>query len=356
MHLFGLAAILRRPICSPKLTGDIFGETSVGIKVKNHSRILATALILGALLILQFSPLKADAAETSDASVDTPVGQGSKAKGTNAVPGADQVDQLITNANLRALSGSKSRWSISNSIGYDGGTVSAPFAEGRPNISGASATSVDTDINDTLNIKLSLNPFNAIMLGFGVRKMAPFTGSGPSGAYYASGGKDMDIYDPSLTYQYVYKMGMVQSVAQLSGTYFTRADIAYSANGNLSSNFGFDQENIIEFGNLSVGGSIGISMQRPTDNSYDYSMYQFWLDPYAEYKVSDFINLRTVANVWTYERYQFAALVHDAWTESVGVGFSVTRDIFIYPNVQFLPQMFNWTLTNVGVSATINLM
>src|ERR1700733_21992 len=88
---------------------------------------------------------------------------------------ATDVDSLLTNPNLRAYSGSKSRWSISNSVNYDGGTINAPFAEGRPNIANASATSVDTDINDQISAKYSIDSVNSLMLGFGVRKMAPFT-------------------------------------------------------------------------------------------------------------------------------------------------------------------------------------
>jgi hypothetical protein len=123
----------------------------------------------------------------------------------NVVPNSDEVDDLITNANLRAISGSKSRWSISNSINYDGGTIRAPFAEARPNIAGASATSLDTDLNDTISLKVNLDPVNSLSLGFGIRKMAPFTGKGPSAAYYQSGGKDVDLFDPSLIYQFIYK-------------------------------------------------------------------------------------------------------------------------------------------------------
>jgi hypothetical protein len=67
------------------------------------------------------------------------------------------------------------------------------------------------------------------------------------------------------------------------------------------------------------------------------------------------LNFRTVANVWTYEMYPVEGLVHDAYTESVGIGCSVTRDIFLYPNIQFTPGNISANLTNVGLTATINL-
>ena len=270
------------------------------------------------------------------------------------------IDDLITNANLRALSGSKSRWSISSSFTYDGGTVSTPFAEGRPDISGGSGISTDTDINALLNVKYNLDKQNSLLLGFGVRKMAPFVSSGPSSAFYAHGGKDFDAYDPSLTYQYIYKLGPIQSVLQVGLVHYTREDIRSPKgnNGNLNNGLSFDQENIYEIGktHISVGASVGFAGNTPTDSAGDYSQYQFWIDPYLEYQITEMINFRTVANVWTYESYkQKSGVVRDTFTESVGLGFSITRDIFLYPNVQFLPEDTSLKLTNVGLSATINL-
>jgi hypothetical protein len=37
------------------------------------------------------------------------------------------------------------------------------------------------------------------------------------------------------------------------------------------------------------------------------------------------------------------------------VGYSVTRDIFLYPNIQFLPNQVASDMTNVGIQATINV-
>lgn len=277
------------------------------------------------------------------------------AEGANTVPGADKVDEVLTNANLRAYAGSKSRWSMSNAINYDGGTISAPFAEGRPNIANASATSTDTDINDQVSLKYSIDPLNSLLLGIGVRKMAPFTFSGPSSAFYAQGGKDMDMYDPSLAYQYVYRFFGVQAVAQVAFTQYTRADIHSPDGGNLDKQLYFDQENMYEIGNLSVGGSIGVSGNMPTNPGLDYSRYQFWFDPYIEYKVADSLSLRTVANIWSYEYYPTEKLVRDVYTQSVGIGWSVSRDVYLYPNLQFLPDHVSKDYTNVGLAATINL-
>ena len=276
---------------------------------------------------------------------------------SQSAPAEKSVDDMITNANLRALSGSTSRWSLSSSFTYDGGTLRTPFAESRPNISGASATSTDTDVNGSLNVKFNLNKQSSLMWGFGIRKMAPFVSSGPSQEFYAQGGKDFDVFDPSMTYQFIYTMGPVQSVLQIGITQYTRQDIQSKAGGNLDKGISIDQENVYEIGKsgVSVGASIGVSANTPTDASRDYSKYQFWVDPYLEYQFSSLVNFRTVANVWTFEMYPTEGTVQDTYTQSVGLGFSITRDIFLYPNVQFLPRDTSVKLTNVGLTATINL-
>ncbi len=272
-------------------------------------------------------------------------------------PADKNIDDMITNANLRAMSGSKSRWSLSSTLTYDGGTLTSPFAESRPDISGGSGISTDTDLNALLNVKYNLDKQNSLLFGFGVRKMAPFVGSGPSPKFYASGGKDFDAYDPSLTYQYIYKLGPIQSVLQVGVVHYTREDIKSVKGGNLNNGITLDQENIYEIGrtHISVGASVGVSANTPTESDTDYSKYQFWLDPYLEFQINEIINFRTVANLFTFESYaKQSGITRDTFTESVGFGFSINRDIFLYPNVQFLPENTSAKLTNVGLTATVN--
>ena len=314
----------------------------------------SVSLALVGAMMLSLAAHAQDAASSSTSLQEAKAAAGV----TNKTEGAEKVDDMITNANLRALSGSLSTWSISSTFTYDGGTISSPFAIGRPNIAGASATSILTDLNGQVSVKYNASAVDAILVGGGIRKMAPFVSAGPDSDYYASGGKDVDLFDPTMTYQRIYKANVVQAVLQVTLTDYTRQDIQSSSSQNLAQNLSVDQENIIDIGDtgLSVGGSIGVSANRPTDASgSDYSRYQYWFEPYAEYKVNDLINLRSVTNLWTYEVYPAAGLVHDTVTQSFGVGFSVTRDVFIYPNIQFLPDNARADITNVGTTATINL-
>jgi hypothetical protein len=91
----------------------------------------------------------------------------------------------------------------------------------------------------------------------------------------------------------------------------------------------------------------------------DQANYSFAFYPELEYQITDKINFRTLLGLWSYEHIRSASgpntYFHDKIYQSVGLGFSITRDIFLYPNIQFLPDDIKSRLTNVGLTATINV-
>ncbi len=278
----------------------------------------------------------------------------------------EQVDDLITNNNLRAYSGSTSRWSIASAFNYNGGTVKTPLSQDRPNIADASGTTTKADLDGSISVKYNLDVKNSLMAGVGVRWIAPLEKNGPRD--YT--GTTTDAMNPYLQYQYLYKWSGIQSVLQLSGMKWTQSD--QTALG-YDYQIGVDQENVYEIGTtgLSVGASISGQYQgfnksgSYTSDSVSIndlktvqSVYVFTVSPYLEYQLTDKVNFRTLISLWAYEHYasdNAGVFVHDKVYQSVGVGFAVTRDIFLYPNVQFLPDQMEASLTNVALSATINL-
>ena len=263
-------------------------------------------------------------------------------------------EDVITNNNLRTLSGSSSKWSFASQWNYLGGTVREPFDESRPNIATSSATTEKTDIDANLSVKYNITSKDSIFAGFGVRWVAPFKAGGPT----EYDGSTYDATNPAVTYQHIYKYLGVQAVTQVGVTQYTQADSVAKGYAQL---FSVDQENIYEFGKsgFSVGASTGVSTNRFVNsdaaNLRFQSTFTAWVLPYAEYALNDKINLRTVWNLWQYEHYRNETWVHDTVTTSVGVGFQVSDNVFLYPNIQFLPANTSSDLTNVGLSATINL-
>ena len=88
--------------------------------------------------------------------------------------------------------------------------------------------------------------------------------------------------------------------------------------------------------------------------------------PFAEYTINDTFNFRTVfgqtAFCHTRAMGNLSKLVRNDGYQSIGLGVSLTRDVFLYPNFQFSTENLStdWLQnrfvkeSTVGMSATIN--
>lgn len=286
-------------------------------------------------------------------------------------PSSDDADSLITNNKLRAETGSKSKLSIATSLAYNGATVNSPGSDYRPNIfAGNGATNV-SDIEGGINIKYNITKRDSLLLGETIRFVTPFSSLSKTPAGYA--GQKTDSYDPGLTYQRIYNVGGLQSYYQVGPNVVTRSNltkIGYLGNVQLYN------VNAIEIGTsrVTVGLETGTTyawFRDPSahpdanlataDDTRDASSdWDLFADPYVEYQINDKLNLRTVMMYFQVEHTLLHTGDYNRWlvdkaVQSVGVGISVTRDIFLYPNVQFYPDQTRAKDTNVALSTNINL-
>ncbi len=310
-------------------------------------------IFLGVAIVaafIGFGPVVAHADEASE----------SKAKiedlnpETNKTPGED-VDEIITNKKMRAESGSKSRYSIASQFYYYGGSIEKPLAEQRPNIAGAYGTTDYSLLDGQISGKYNVDTTHSIMAGVGLRYVTPLQGSNVPPGY---GGDKIDVDNPYVTGQYVYKTYGVQNVVTLQPRYYTQTNLVrdqhYLADMTLS------QVSLYEVGTtgLSLGlfqTVVGVSY---TQNNGAQNDASFGLDPFVEYQLTDKVNLRTVFNLWNYDHVRaenFATYHHEELVQSFGVGIAVTRDIYLYPNVQFILDDIRADRTNVALETAVNL-
>lgn len=289
-------------------------------------------------------------------------------KPANTTPGQD-VDELITNKKMRAESGSKSRWSLSSELSYDGGSLEKPLAEDRPNIAGATGTTTKALLGGSVSTKYNINTRDSLSAGVGVRWIAPLTTDKPKNY----NGDRVDAQNPFITYQHFYKWSGIQSVFQLQPQAYTNSN---------QTNLGYvaaltaAQNNIYELGQSGVSlglylfaqgnaynktGSIGTpgSEDYIADVRTEQSDYLFGASPFVEYVINDRFNLRTVFNAFNFQHLRSEArnttFDQNTWTQSFGLGISITRDVFLYPNVQFVPDFARNDRTNVGLLANVNV-
>jgi hypothetical protein len=291
----------------------------------------------------------------------------------NKVPG-ESADDLLTNAKLRAETGSTSRWSIATSLAYNGGTVARPFADYRPNIQDVNGDSPVSDVEGGVNVKYNISQRDSLLLGETVRYITPLSSIKKTPQGYR--GDKVDSYNPSLTYQHIYKAGPFQSYYQVGPTVVTQTD--YTKIGYLG-NFSLYNVNAYDVGQTPF--TVGLESTAtygwyrspraytfPDDPTSDltidqtraaYTDYLLQFFPYLEYKISDSLNLRTVC-MWFSVEHTLANQAFWTWhkdkaMQSVGLGISLTRDIFLYPNVQFIPDQLRSKQTNVALSTNINI-
>ena len=261
------------------------------------------------------------------------------------------IDSEITNARLRAQSGSKSDYSLSLSMGYNGGTLDDIFGEERPDIYGDPETETKTSFGGSFSGRYRFNKNDSMTVGAGFSVLNPW------------GHSEGNVDNPYIGYSRIYKIGDFQTSTSADVTFGTaesykNVDLrqVVSASHNMMKNF--------EGTNLTVGASVSVSAYFygndpetvvPKDALTELAV---GLYPQLEYRFNDMFSFRTVFGYFNYQksRGEDSKLLRAYEYQSVGVGISVTRDIYVYPNVQFLADDLDSDKTNFAISADINIL
>jgi hypothetical protein len=273
-------------------------------------------------------------------------------------PGQD-ADELITNRKMRTESGSKSRYSISTGFSYNGGSLQKPLDDHRPNISqGTGNTNVAT-LGGSVSGKYGINSTNAILAGTGMRWITPLAGTGVPSDYH---GKKVDVDNPYGIYQHLYNWMGLQAVVQANVTVFTASNLV--RDGYVTT-FGLSQNSAYQFpGTRFTLGALGYVGLGYFDNNSpearaNQSDYSVGFSPFAEYALTDRLNLRTGSNL--------AILYHsrnatDAYTfkrqkvtENIGVGYAVRRDVYLSAGIDFVVGDIRSDRTTLSAGAGINI-
>jgi hypothetical protein len=278
---------------------------------------------------------------------------------------ADQpadIDKTITNSKIRAELGSKSKWSVRNTLTYQGGTMKTPLNEDRPDYRSASLDTTNfVYFTGEFAAKYGLMNGDSLNLGVGVTIKKPFNRTLDEAT---SRNSNFDISTPFIEYNKAYKIGSVQMVSAGKFYYATeRNDV------DVVGKFGvirLTQTFLQEIGTRLTGGLQFIAdtnMYKNSDSVYRFKGSEIPRNnsivgafPYVEYAFNDRYAFRTIFGYFQFKNtladYTYYQLEP---YQSVGVGISLTRDIYLYPNLQFAPKDVRSDRTNVGVTANLNL-
>lgn len=310
------------------------------------------------LLILTMAMAASTAAFGQDSSSSASLGASANAsemKASDVVPSQTQrkdIDDEITNAKLRAETGSKSVWSIQSTFIYQGGSMQEPFASERPTLSPGTARENDVSLSGQISAKYRLTDHDSLNLGLGVGWLKP-----------GNTGQEGQSQDPYLTYTRAFKAGSVQNVLSASATKYTQVS-AVDAKDNFNLDVNYTLLTSVGTSKWEVGVNADASRDFFSQNIFKGAAIneqptetQLSLYPFAEYAFTDKYSFRTVYRGMTFQDTQNSqgTFKQDSPTQSAGIGISVTRDIYLYPNLQWVWGDLRADKTNVALQADINL-
>ncbi|WP_413580442.1 hypothetical protein [Bdellovibrio sp. HCB288] len=286
------------------------------------------------------------------------------------------VDEEITDARMRATLGSKSKWSFKSDLSYSGGSVNDPFGSIRPNYRASATAESLTYLSGNVGVNVRITPKDSISFGSGLTINDPFHGDITKPASDTRRGRAAnavlpryEMSTPFVSWSRGYKAFGTQMSTSVSTTYYTDEDTSKYQNylGNVS----LSQVFLANFGTSKWNGGVSVSLAKYLYNGalsdtgyvaaqaagrYMRSDISAGLFPFMQYTFNDTYSFRTVFGYFQFAKYE----VNDRYVQlepyqSVGVGISITRDIYLYPNIQFTPKDVRDDRTNVALSTNINL-
>lgn len=284
------------------------------------------------------------------------------------------IDNEITDARMRATLGSKSKFSFKSSLSYSGGSIDEPLSPVRPNYRASATIEAMTSLSGDVGFNYRLTDKDNLSFGTGITIIDPLHGDLTKSAddpRYGAGGS-MDRYQistPYLSWSRGYRAMDTQMISSVTYSHATDSDSV-----NKTKVFGavsFSQTILANFGKSKWTGGTSISLgkniysgditddklvARMAAGTYKRSDFTWGLFPFMQYSFTDKYSFRTVFGYFQFTRYEGDDdNVQLEPYQSVGLGISITRDIYLYPNVQFTPRDIRSDRTNVALSANLNL-
>jgi hypothetical protein len=287
-----------------------------------------------------------------------------KAQTSGTDSSTDEADQTITNRRLRASEGSLSKWSISTFWNYSGGSLADPTDPERPNIVNGGNVQTLQALSGEVGVKYRLTKLDSLTFSTGLFMTTPFHSTiddnSPLKDSFDKNSQKLNVQDPFLKYSHLDKILGIQSISTVQGKFIT--------NNQLGDTLRFRSELLLSQNFMKDVGQTGFSYGaafmgyfydfRDSVNRDGLTERLLGIYPQAEYVINDTFNLRTVFGWQVYE--QVRGQPSDTYTkrkvyQSVGLGVSVTRDLFFYPNIQFIPSNLRDDVTNIALQMNWNI-
>lgn len=306
---------------------------------------------------------------------DTTTESKASAEGTSkveasAVTPTTEKKAEITNSRLAADAGATSKWSGRFVLSYSGGSLDNPLSRVRPNYrSLANAVYTTTELGGSVSLAYRLDAVSQLRFGAGVAMATPLHNSMEDFKENRNtdGNQIFNAADPGVSYARTIRSGNLMTLLSGGVGVFTHS---FNTNRNHLGSASLSVQHIyaIEGSGFQPGlsYSLGQTFYRD-DKALDPANAKgetnprvansVGIFPVMEYQFNDKYALRTVLGFFNYVtmRGNPTAMIQQGNYISMGFGYTPTRNIWIYPNLQFNPDLIVVDKTNVAISTIINL-
>ncbi|MCS6837264.1 MAG: hypothetical protein NZ480_00315, partial [Bdellovibrionaceae bacterium] len=278
----------------------------------------------------------------------------------------------ITNQRLAADLGSDSKWSLRANLSYLGGAIDSPFSKLRPDYRAATQDPAESSFSGSIGAAYRVNKTSQIRLTTGFIWYTPLYTSWDEIAnnsrinFENKEVRTLELTGVAISYVYGNRFGNWM-ISPSFGYSYTVNQNALSLNGNMASaSLGLTAMYNMEGSGLQPGFSLMVDQFFYTspDKTFMFegeprprAERDLWVVPVLEYQFNDKVAWRIIyahqyRNTRTMEPNSYRLLPVYI---STGIGITPVKKIWIYPNVQFIPEDARAERTNFGISAILNV-
>ena len=263
----------------------------------------------------------------------------------------EDIDTVITDSELRAKSGSKSKWSSTLSFTYLGGPLSKPFGEDAPNVDDSPVAPVVRAGGD-IGFRYRIEQGESIYLATGFSQVQPFHNSEEN---------DLDLNNPRFMWNSTFKIediqmsntwglivsttDQVRDVGQIGMLMYALSALTNPGQSRVFTGLGFHASASI----------FDKNEERLKPRQVDYAIA---LAPKLQYKFADNFKAFTSLQLFSYRHVRsndHFDMDRAPVTQNLGANIAVRRDIFVSPYINFIPEDIAAKKTAVNLSTTINM-
>ena len=256
------------------------------------------------------------------------------------------VDQEITNPRMRAETGGKAKVSFQSDFTYSGGPLSDPFGKDRPRLSPGQIEVDPVKIAGKISGKYRATDYDNLNIGTGVSWLTP-----------AYTGQRMQVENPYFSYSRPFRADRWEHVFAAQVHYYS----SYNSRTNFKLNYGIaiSHNLVTRIGDSGwmLGTGMFFTRQFYRESRPDGNFDGMGVTPFVEYWFSDRMSWRTMYSGLAIFNTNGARDTYkqDEPTQTLGFGFVITRDLYLFPNLQWAWNEIQFEKTTFALTANINL-